>query len=324
MGLFDKKECAICGGKVKGLLPASFGGEYVCKDCLGIPDIDDDIRPEMTLDDFRKYREFREENQKLKDVFQITKSYELGLIFNKIYLDTNNCMFCLSSDLSSTIFEAKDIDCFTITEDSFPLYEGTPEGLSHYPSEVPNYARSLTPVIIQMQREYDLHRNEDDFYQPPLEEPFQKFYITIHMKDHPYRKSIQLKYDGPIFTANRPDISQYVREYTAKAQEMDELARFLMDFMIAGGKASGEAVPCEATAETPAPAVEPAPASIEAAAEPAPAEEPAPVEEPASAPASSLGDSETILEIKRYKELLDLGIITDEEFTAKKRQLMGI
>ena len=31
-----------------------------------------------------------------------------------------------------------------------------------------------------------------------------------------------------------------------------------------------------------------------------------------------------INEIRRYKELLDAGIITDEEFTAKKRQLMGL
>ena len=35
MGLFDKKECAICGGKVKGLLPTKFGDDYVCSDCLG-------------------------------------------------------------------------------------------------------------------------------------------------------------------------------------------------------------------------------------------------------------------------------------------------
>ena len=33
---------------------------------------------------------------------------------------------------------------------------------------------------------------------------------------------------------------------------------------------------------------------------------------------------DAVTEIKKYKELLDAGIITEEEFTTKKRQLMGI
>ena len=39
---------------------------------------------------------------------------------------------------------------------------------------------------------------------------------------------------------------------------------------------------------------------------------------PAAAPV------DVVTEIQRYKGLLDAGIITEEEFTAKKRQLMGI
>ena len=31
-----------------------------------------------------------------------------------------------------------------------------------------------------------------------------------------------------------------------------------------------------------------------------------------------------IAELKQYKELLDSGVITEEEFAAKKKQLMGI
>ena len=32
----------------------------------------------------------------------------------------------------------------------------------------------------------------------------------------------------------------------------------------------------------------------------------------------------TVTELKRYKELLDAGILSEEEFTAKKKQLLGI
>ncbi|MBE6008914.1 MAG: SHOCT domain-containing protein [Lachnospiraceae bacterium] len=41
----------------------------------------------------------------------------------------------------------------------------------------------------------------------------------------------------------------------------------------------------------------------------------------ASAPAA---ETNVVEELKKYKELLDMGIITEEEFTAKKRQLMDI
>lgn len=35
-------------------------------------------------------------------------------------------------------------------------------------------------------------------------------------------------------------------------------------------------------------------------------------------------ESNAIEEIKKYKELLDSGILTEEEFAAKKRQLLGL
>ena len=42
MGLFDKRPpCAICGGKVKGLLPWKIEGNYICDDCHGVVDVQD-------------------------------------------------------------------------------------------------------------------------------------------------------------------------------------------------------------------------------------------------------------------------------------------
>lgn len=42
---------------------------------------------------------------------------------------------------------------------------------------------------------------------------------------------------------------------------------------------------------------------------------------PAQAPKATLGTAE---ELKTYKELLDSGVITQEEFEAKKKQLLGL
>ena len=43
-----------------------------------------------------------------------------------------------------------------------------------------------------------------------------------------------------------------------------------------------------------------------------------------AAPAQAGGASSTVEELKQYKSLLDAGVITEEEFAAKKRQLLGI
>ena len=44
----------------------------------------------------------------------------------------------------------------------------------------------------------------------------------------------------------------------------------------------------------------------------------------AAATAAAQPAADAVSEIKKYKELLDAGIITEEEFAAKKKQLMGI
>lgn len=43
-----------------------------------------------------------------------------------------------------------------------------------------------------------------------------------------------------------------------------------------------------------------------------------------AAPAAQSAAEDPVEQIKRYKALLDSGAITEEEFAAKKRQLLGI
>ena len=44
----------------------------------------------------------------------------------------------------------------------------------------------------------------------------------------------------------------------------------------------------------------------------------------AAAPAAAAPAVDAVTEIQRFKTLLDQGIITEEEFAAKKKQLLGI
>ena len=305
MGLFDKKDCAICGGKVKGLLPWKVDGQHICNSCYGTAHIQQDILDSMSVEQFKEYMVFREENQKKKDVFTATQRFDLTLFGTKITFDDENNLFCMNADLSTTIFDGSQIESFVIREDRTPLFASTAEGLQEYASFVPDRALALEPMAHRIRTE-NAHRGpNDNVPYRDIPEPFQRFAVEIRMKNHPYWQVLTAEMDGPIFDNTNPDVNRYLREYDRDAKQMYNLAIALMDMMERAGEAP----------ETPAPAAEPA-----VPAEPAP--EPVPAAEPA--PASSFGDTEAILEIKRYKELLDQGIITEEEFAAKKKQIMGI
>ena len=43
-----------------------------------------------------------------------------------------------------------------------------------------------------------------------------------------------------------------------------------------------------------------------------------------SGSSSSAAPVDTVAEIQKYKALLDAGVLTEEEFAAKKKQLLGI
>ena len=46
--------------------------------------------------------------------------------------------------------------------------------------------------------------------------------------------------------------------------------------------------------------------------------------QPASTPSTSMSFDEQIETLKKLKELVDLGVLTQEEFDAKKKEIMGL
>ena len=126
MGLFTKKDpCAICGGKVKGLLPWKIDGQYICDDCHGVVDIQKG-EGDMTLEQFCQYRAFREENQALKGQFVVSQKIDFGAFDTKIVFDFDHKLFCMSKNLDKTIFHGAEVKSFIIKEDGSPIFEGGP------------------------------------------------------------------------------------------------------------------------------------------------------------------------------------------------------
>lgn len=308
MALFGKKDpCAICGGKVKGLLPWKIEGQLICNDCFGQVDLPTDAVNHMTLDEFRGYMAFREENALLRQQFHTTQQVDFGWLDDKFLFDMTNRLLCMDKNLNKTIFEARQIKSFVIREDGAPLFEGSAAGLIFHTSSVPDRVMAMAPQIERMRMQEQMQRNmeraadmmdgkRDNNIQHhhtyrDIPEPFQKFIVDIRF-DHPYWHIFTADMGGPIFNNTFPDVNDYLRDYQNKTVIMEQLAHALMELAFPGApvQQAGSFAPVVSgqTIVTPTASVD------------------------------------TVAEIQRFKSLVEQGIITEEEFAAKKRQLLGI
>lgn len=298
MGLFTKKEpCAICGGKVKGLLPWKIEGQYVCDSCHGVVDVQKD-KEDMTMEQFRQYRAFREENQALKDQFTISQKVDFGAFDTKLVFDFDHRLFCMDQHLGKTVFRGGEIKSFVIQEDGTPIFEGGPQGLVRYESIVPERLTMMAPqlnqILMQKQLEDQLNVGRDPDHRPAprfydIPEPFKKFQVSIYV-DHPYWSLLECDRSGPTFDNDYPDVNDYMNRYQEGYWLMENLAQCLMT--VAFQDAPAEGAQQGAQQET--------------------------------QPAAAAPAQDAVSQLKQYKQLLDDGVITQADFDAKKKQLMGL
>lgn len=298
MGLFTKKEpCAICGGKVKGLLPWKIEGQYVCDSCHGVVDVQKD-KEDMTMEQFRQYRAFREENQALKDQFTISQKVDFGAFDTKLVFDFDHRLFCMDQHLGKTVFRGGEIKSFVIQEDGAPIFEGGPQGLVRYESIVPERLTMMAPqlnqILMQKQLEDHLNVGRDPDHRPAprfydIPEPFKKFQVSIYV-DHPYWSLLECDRSGPTFDNDYPDVNDYMNRYQEGYWLMENLAQCLMT--VAFPDALAEGAQQGAQQET--------------------------------QPAAAAPAQDAVSQLKQYKQLLDDGVITQADFDAKKKQLMGL
>ena len=317
MGLFGKKDpCAICGGKVKGFFPSKIDGQLICGDCYGHTDVAPEILNRMTVNDFRAYMTFRDENNRLKERFQITQEIDFGWLDNKFYFDIPNRLMSLDKSMQDTLYEGRQIKSFVIREDNISIFEGDSRGLRRYVSNVPERVDQLMPQInryldqMQMFRsmermidsltDEEKQRRRDQRPRFDVPEPFKNFIVEITF-DHPYSISFTADMGGPVFDNDYPDANNYLNQYNERYAIMEDLAQALAQ--IAFPNASEELI------DRNNPMTRSAPTGSSFTRSPS---------------ATSLEGEDVVAQIQRFKTLVDQGILTEEEFTAKKKQLLGI
>lgn len=312
MGLFEnkKKVCPICNRPTPRILPTRIQDMPICRECDDKIDLPSGMTGQMSLEDFRQYLDFYDQNKALRDIFSETYKMKFGVLGPIIILDTANRLFRLKDLDTSLVMEASDLKSFCILEDNVPLFEGEGDTLQCHSSGVPALVEGLAPQIAQfrMQQEMyeQLERMEQELeerermknggnagtpyrvYSPTFDAPipFKHFYVELTLT-HPYWDGFRGKLKAPDFDRYNPSIDIYMQNYQ---EIVDQLHTLATNLMLLINPAAQEVYDVNDT----------------------------PVAE------QTVSAEDTLNEIQKYKSLLDSGIITEEEFAAKKRQLLGI
>lgn len=306
MGLFSnkKKLCPICGSPTPRLFPTVVDGTPVCKECKKKVNLPEGALDSMKLDDFRQYMAYYQENQTLRDAFEETFCWN-----SVISMDVPKRQFRLDGNVRGLVMEASCLKAFRILEDEKELFESGPEGLRRYESDTTARAEALEPVVEQFKLQFEQYRRMEEMKRdadgkdgapsfPYMSRPIfdcqliKKGFTLEVTLEHPYWNGVHRWVEpGPQFDSSYPSVSDFVRKYQREADTIHAMAVNLMAFINPG-----------------APEI-PFSRGLNAG-------NAAPVQAPSAA--------DPVGEIQKYKALLDSGAITEEEFSAKKRQILGI
>ena len=315
MGLFsnNKKLCPICGSPTPRLLATKIEGQPICKECDSQIDLPDGAVNRMSLSDFRQSLAAFADNKRLQSEFQSSYQFHIGFWSGTLYVDEAHGLL-RAKENRGWVFEGKDLKSFRISEDGEPLFESGDGVLSCHASSVPDRVNGMAQIIAQFhmhKQEYERReamedlrncldesseerrerQRTSDLYRPRFEgpAPMQKFRIEI-MLDHPYWQKIEDEFSGPEFDRDYPRAEDYLKSYWEQTEELHLMASKLMRMMDPN---AGEIhLNSSAAAQT--------------------------------AQSGPAAPADAVNEIQRYKALLDAGVLTEEEFVAKKRQLLGI
>lgn len=307
MGLFsnNKKPCPLCGNPTPRLLATKVEDMPLCKKCAGKLDLPDGALDCMSLAQLEQYMAFYEENAALRETFSEDYRFGFGFFSGGLVIDSAHRLLRIKPSDGSLVFTSDNLSSFRIMENSSPLFTGNADGLTCHRSDVPRKVEALIPSIDQFMRrkqEYerlqemcrrmDRDRDHDDC-PPPMPSfectpPVRKFRLELNLS-HPYWKSFTQEISAPDFDSQYPSVDDYMSEYEDKVQDLHELATELLHIINPDAHERREDDP-----------------------------------QPAAAAAAPAAAADPVAEIQKYKLLFDAGVLTEEEFAAKKKQLLGI
>lgn len=262
MGLFDKKECCICGGKA-GMLTRQklVDKSFICGDCVDkcSPNLHGDNYEKMTKEDVLASMDYTKSNNELFETqFQETEVIKSGILGGKrvISVDRRNGWWVVAGQTKPDVFSFEQIASWQLKLDTTRKSE--------------DEMRERTRPVMPPRQDMPMCRPD---------EKISKMYVRVALR-HPFITYVDLDVMSAIFVTDG--------DIQAGYQAAMEIFQLFESYMYQ---------PNYGYAQQPAYA---------------------PQQNTYTAPAADPTE-----ELKKYKELLDMGAITRQEFETKKRQLLG-
>ena len=98
MGLFDKKNCDICGDKIGLLGNRKLDNGNLCKNCAGKLSPWFEERRHSTVEDIKRQLAYREENKNAVRNFSVTREFSADRYH--VFIDDNKGMFAVAFNMS--------------------------------------------------------------------------------------------------------------------------------------------------------------------------------------------------------------------------------
>ena len=193
MGLFDKKSCDLCGGKIGMLGNRKLDDGNCCKDCAKQLSPFFSERRKSTVSDIKAQLDYRERNK--ADVAAFSPTQTLG-ISTKVYLDEKAGKFAVSGAKRFGEDNPDILDISQVTGCNIDIKESSAE----------------------LKRK-DANGKEISFMPPKFSYSFD-FFVLIHVNSpwfseirFPLTKSIEVEVTGPRGTMGSADIGRKSNEY---------------------------------------------------------------------------------------------------------------
>ena len=158
MGLFDKKECAICGKKVGLLGSRKVEDGTICSDCNKKLSPFFSERKKSTVADIEQQLQYREQNRQNLNSFNPTRVYGSG---TKIYFDDAQRKFCVSR---RSDYRAENADLIDFSQVSSCNYTVDEDRRERYTTDAQGNRRSFTPPQYDYEYEIEIHINVNSPY----------------------------------------------------------------------------------------------------------------------------------------------------------------
>ena len=335
MGIFtnDKKGCPICGNATPRLFPTKVEGLPLCKECAAKINMESSMLKNLTINELWDHMDYRKANSETFGTFTDNETHGMGNYV--LHMDTDKRLFYIADGNPSNpaLFKFEELVSFNLMEDGRTVIQCNADSYSESESSIETYklpplkpivkpaAMAAPPASVVYDKKTgrtamaaaasSTAKTEEKPKAPDKPIDSLKLNVTLN---NPYWKSKVYNVSLPSLESEegiREWVNDYKNTFAAAVDTCEAMAGIMG---VKTGKQMMNAIKEKAEAILAVQEAEAAAKEAEAAAQAA---------EVAAKIAKTADDNAAIEMLKKWKELFDMGAITQEEFDAKKKELIG-